>query len=136
MVFKVIKLINFFRELENYTGAQAEIKKSIENPNSSEIKEHAWSTLLPLVAKLKKFWKFSINLSQSYTALIRELTSDDDNATKQLEQKQALARQLADLLHFTLQFDRRKMENAQLQNDYSFFRYFSSLNFYFTTLDI
>ena len=82
MVFKVIKLINFFRELENYTGAQAEIKKSIENPNSSEIKEHAWSTLLPLVAKLKKFWKFSINLSQSYTALIRELTSDDDNATK------------------------------------------------------
>lgn len=114
------------KELENYTGAQAEIKKSIENPNSSEIKEHAWKTLLPLVAKLKKFWKFSINLSQSYTALIRELTSDDDNATKQLEQKQALARQLADLLHFTLQFDRRKMENAQLQNDYSFFRRLST----------
>ena len=41
---------------------------------------------------------------------------------QQLEQKQALARQLADLLHFTLKFDKRKMENAQLQNDYSFFR--------------
>ena len=93
---------------------------------------------------MKQFWAFSFDLSNSYTALISELTSDTENATKvslfsvnaeyrinnlkskrkiqQLEQKQALARQLADLLHFTLKFDKRKMENAQLQNDYSFFR--------------
>mgnify|MGYP005699653611 CR=1 FL=1 len=41
---------------------------------------------------------------------------------QQLEQKQALARQLADLLHFTLKFDAKKMEKAQIQNDYSSFR--------------
>jgi len=113
-------------ELEAYEGAQAQTKLYIQNPGNDEFKKECWESLLPLVTKMKKFWKFSFDLSTSYTELIAELTSDTENATKQLEQKQALARQLADLLHFTLKFDKRKMENAQLQNDYSFFRRLST----------
>jgi len=111
------------QELREYEGAQQDIKLSIQNPNDPDIKRKAWEKLLPLVCKMKKFWNFSSSFSSSYILLIKELTSDDSmDATKQLETKQALARQLADLLHFTLKFDKQKMENAQLQNDYSFYR--------------
>ena len=51
-----------------------------------------------------------------------QVRGTDTQYVQQLETKQALARQLADLLHFTLKFDKQKMENAQLQNDYSFYR--------------
>jgi len=113
-------------ELENYKGAAEEIKNSLLNPSDKDIKDALWETLLPLVATLRKFWQFSSALSKAYTDLIKELTSEVGAATQQLEQKQALARQLADLLHFTLKFDKKKMENSQIQNDYSWFRRLSN----------
>lgn len=113
-------------ELDQYKGAAEQIKKSIQNPNDQEIKDATWNTLLPHVASLRKFWQFSKALTTAYTDLIKELTSEEGAATHQLEQKQALARQLGDLLHFTLKFDKKKMENSQIQNDYSFFRRLSN----------
>lgn len=113
-------------ELDQYKGAAEQIKLSIQNPNDQAIKDAAWQALLPLVTSLRKFWQFSSALSKAYTDLIKELTSEEGAATQQLEQKQALARQLGDLLHFTLKFDKKKMENSQIQNDYSFFRRLSN----------
>ena len=71
-----------FRELEGYEGAQAQTKLYIQNPGNDEFKKECWESLLPLVTKMKKFWKFSFDLSTSYTELIAELTSDTENATK------------------------------------------------------
>jgi len=113
-------------ELEVYAGAAGLIKKSIENPSDQNLKDATWDALLPLVASLRKFWLFSSALSSAFVDLLKELTSEEGAATHQLEQKQALARQLADLLHFTLKFDKRKMEKSQIQNDYSFFRRLSN----------
>ncbi|XP_056157807.1 CYFIP-related Rac1 interactor B-like [Lampris incognitus] len=39
-----------------------------------------------------------------------------------LEQQQALARQFAQILHFTLRFDELKMTNPAIQNDFSYYR--------------
>ena len=69
-------------ELEGYAGAQAQTKLYIQNPGNPEYKEQCWEALLPLVTLLKKFWSFSFDLSSSYCALISELTSDNENATK------------------------------------------------------
>ena len=129
-------MILYFRDLTNYEGAAAEIKKCIQSPSDQEHKDHTWNTLLPLVVRLKRYFEFSSALTGAYIDIIRELTRHQGTAThvciselslllkniKQLEQKQALARQLGDLLHFTLNFDKKKMENSQIQNDYSFFR--------------
>lgn len=117
---------DILRDLSNYQGAAAEIKKCIQMPSDQEHKDLTWNTLLPLVARLKRFWQFSSALTNAYIAIISELTSQAGCATTQLEQKQALARQLGDLLHFTLKFDKTKMENSQIQNDYSFFRRLSN----------
>ena len=68
--------------MEAYAGAQAETKLYIQNPGNEEMKQTCWDALLPLVTKMKQFWAFSFDLSNSYTALISELTSDTENATK------------------------------------------------------
>nr|XP_029512144.1 protein FAM49A-like [Oncorhynchus nerka] len=39
-----------------------------------------------------------------------------------LEREQALAKQFAEILHFTLSFDELKMTNPAIQNDFSYYR--------------
>jgi len=41
---------------------------------------------------------------------------------KNLEEKQAVTKQFADLLHFILVFDDLKMNNSNIQNDFSYYR--------------
>lgn len=125
---------DILRDLTNYEGAAAEIKKCIQSPSDQEHKDHTWNTLLPLVVRLKRYFEFSSALTEAYIDIIRELTRHQGSATHQLEQKQALARQLGDLIHFTLNFDKKKMENSQIQNDYSFFRRLT--NFYSRMKDV
>uniref|UniRef100_A0A8C5SD79 CYFIP related Rac1 interactor A n=13 Tax=Serpentes TaxID=8570 RepID=A0A8C5SD79_LATLA len=42
--------------------------------------------------------------------------------TQHLEREQALAKQFAEILHFTLRFDELKMRNPAIQNDFSYYR--------------
>ncbi|KAG7231180.1 hypothetical protein INR49_012011 [Caranx melampygus] len=56
-------------------------------------------------------------------SLLGALTSETyDDPTQHLEREQALAKQFAEILHFTLRFDELKMTNPAIQNDFSYYR--------------
>ncbi|XP_008273934.1 protein FAM49B-like [Stegastes partitus] len=109
-------------DLQAYKGAGLEIREAIQNPGVPVVQEEAWSAVVPLVAKLKTFYEFSQKLESSLQCLLEVLTSSSSTPTQHLEQKQALARQFAHILHFTLRFDELKMTNPAIQNDFSYYR--------------
>uniref|UniRef100_A0A9J8BJ81 Family with sequence similarity 49 member Ba n=1 Tax=Cyprinus carpio carpio TaxID=630221 RepID=A0A9J8BJ81_CYPCA len=61
-------------------------------------------------------------VEDSLQGLLEFLTSSRCSPTQHLEQEQALARQFAEILHFTLRFDELKMTNPAIQNDFSYYR--------------
>uniref|UniRef100_A0A8C0YR71 Family with sequence similarity 49 member Bb n=2 Tax=Cyprinus carpio carpio TaxID=630221 RepID=A0A8C0YR71_CYPCA len=110
-------------ELQAYKGAGQEIREAIQNPNDEALQDQAWAAVVPLVGKLKKFYEFSQRLEAALHSLLRALTSETyDDPTQHLEREQALAKQFAEILHFTLCFDELKMTNPAIQNDFSYYR--------------
>ncbi|XP_057713611.1 CYFIP-related Rac1 interactor B-like [Corythoichthys intestinalis] len=109
-------------QLQAYTGAGEEIRLAIQSPGAEGVQERAWAAVLPLVTKLKRFYQFSHKLESSLRCLLNALTDPEAPATQHLEKKQALARQLALILHFTLRFDELKMTIPAIQNDFSYYR--------------
>ncbi|XP_013855868.1 protein FAM49B, partial [Austrofundulus limnaeus] len=110
------------QDLQTYRGAGEEIRQAIQNPSAELVQEKAWSAVVPLVAKLKTFYEFSQKLESSLQCLLDVLTSSSSTPTQHLESQQALARQFAHILHFTLRFDELKMTNPAIQNDFSYYR--------------
>ncbi|XP_009998927.1 PREDICTED: protein FAM49B-like [Chaetura pelagica] len=55
-------------------------------------------------------------------SLLEALTSPPYAPTQHLEREQALAKQFAEILHFTLSFDELKMTHPAIQNDFSYYR--------------
>lgn len=110
------------KELEAYKGAGGPIREAIQNPSSDEKQKDAWDAIIPLVHQLKRFFEFSLNLEKCLRELLQALTSDDQTTTQHLEAKQALAKQFAEILQYTLKFDDLKMNNPAIQNDFSYFR--------------
>ncbi|KAG7222310.1 hypothetical protein INR49_016374 [Caranx melampygus] len=96
-------------DLQAYRGAGEEIRQAIQSPSVEGVQEKAWSAVVPLVAKLKTFYEFSQKLESSLQCLLDVLTSSGSTPTQHLEQKQALARQFAHIMHFTLRFDELKV---------------------------
>ncbi|MEE6484357.1 hypothetical protein FKM82_013849 [Ascaphus truei] len=109
-------------ELQSYTGAGQEIRQAIQNPGNVQLQEEAWHAVCPLVAKLKRFYEFSLRLENALHSLLEALTSPPFAPTQHLEREQALAKQFAEILHFTLSFDELKMTNPAIQNDFSYYR--------------
>ncbi|KAK1172486.1 CYFIP-related Rac1 interactor B isoform X1 [Acipenser oxyrinchus oxyrinchus] len=109
-------------ELQAYRGAGEEIREAIQHPNDENLQEKAWSAVVPLVGKLKKFYEFSQRLEAALHGLLGALTSTPYSPTQHLEREQALAKQFAEILHFTLRFDELKMTNPAIQNDFSYYR--------------
>ncbi|KAI3374921.1 hypothetical protein L3Q82_021059 [Scortum barcoo] len=115
-------------DLQAYRGAGEEIRQAIQSPGVEGVQEKAWSAVVPLVTKLKTFYEFSQKLGEklktksSLQCLLDVLTSSSSTPTQHLEQKQALARQFAHIMHFTLRFDELKMTNPAIQNDFSYYR--------------
>ncbi|XP_073429047.1 CYFIP-related Rac1 interactor A-like isoform X1 [Dendrobates tinctorius] len=109
-------------ELQSYRGAGQEIRKAIQNPSDVHLQEEAWRAVCPLVAKLKRFYEFSLRLENALHSLLEALTSPPYAPTQHLEREQALAKQFAEILHFTLSFDELKMTNPAIQNDFSYYR--------------
>ncbi|KAG7273864.1 hypothetical protein CRUP_025925 [Coryphaenoides rupestris] len=68
----------------------------------SRCRNRPWAAVLPLVGKLKKFYLFSLKLA---------------HPRSNLEAEQALARQFAEILHFTLRFDGTQDEGNDVNNE-------------------
>uniref|UniRef100_A0A6I8N0K1 CYFIP related Rac1 interactor B n=1 Tax=Ornithorhynchus anatinus TaxID=9258 RepID=A0A6I8N0K1_ORNAN len=109
-------------DLQSYRGAGHEIREAIQNPSDDKLQEKAWGAVVPLVGKLKKFYEFSQRLEAALRGLLGALTSTPYSPTQHLEREQALAKQFAEILHFTLRFDELKMTNPAIQNDFSYYR--------------
>ncbi len=68
-------------------------------------------------------WRSCLLVSgQLVPLLLWELCSGPLPPAEQLESRQALAKQFAQLLDFVLRFDELKMSTPALQNDFSFYR--------------
>ncbi|CAK8697861.1 CYFIP-related Rac1 interactor B-like [Clavelina lepadiformis] len=109
-------------ELKSYKGAGEEIRIAISNPSNEEKQADTWHAIIPLVKQLKEFYEFSKHLQKCIQDLLRALTCQPLSPLQHLETKQALAKQFAEILHFTLKFDDLKMNNPAIQNDFSYFR--------------
>ncbi|XP_051990101.1 CYFIP-related Rac1 interactor B-like [Xyrauchen texanus] len=118
----LIEAVSILKDLQSYSGAGEAIRQAIQHPNDERVQEGAWAAVVPLVGKLKKFYEFSLKLEDSLQGLLEFLTSSRCSPTQHLEQEQALARQFAEILHFTLRFDELKMTNPAIQNDFSYYR--------------
>ncbi|XP_037541184.1 protein FAM49A isoform X2 [Nematolebias whitei] len=108
--------------LQAYKGAGQEIRDAIQNPNELSLQERAWTSVCPLVINLKTFYDFSNRLEDALKSLLESLTCPPLTPTQHLEREQALAKQFAEILHFTLRFDELKMRIPAIQNDFSYYR--------------
>jgi len=105
--------------LLTYKGCEDFIRKAITTP-SAENEEEAWRAVLPAVDQLQDFFDFATELENIFPMLLVALCNQDPKHT--LQNKQALAKQLADVLDFVLRFDDAKMVNPAIQNDFSYYR--------------
>lgn len=110
------------KELQDYQGANEEIRQAISNALNGELQELAWKAVVPLVGKLKAFYEYALELEAVLPQLLHALCAGPETPIQHLEQQQALAKQFADILHFTLTFDDLKMTNPSIQNDFSYYR--------------
>ncbi|PWA27543.1 hypothetical protein CCH79_00000241, partial [Gambusia affinis] len=104
---------NILTGLQGYKGAGLEIRDAIQNPNDMSLQERAWNSVCPLVIKLKTFYSFSLRLEEALKSLLKSLTCPPLTPTQHLERQQALAKQFAEILHFTLRFDELKVHYTQ-----------------------
>lgn len=109
-------------DLKNYSGASEAIRDAIGNPRNNDKQDFAWNIVLPLVEKLKTYYEYSIELETIMPTLLCALCTGNENLEQRLSTKQALAKQFAEILHFTLKFDDLKMTNPNIQNDFSYYR--------------
>uniref|UniRef100_A0A8C7SR40 CYRIA/CYRIB Rac1 binding domain-containing protein n=1 Tax=Oncorhynchus mykiss TaxID=8022 RepID=A0A8C7SR40_ONCMY len=109
--------------LQAYKGAGQEIRDAIQNPNDMLLQERAWNSVCPLVIRLKKFYGFSLRLEKALQGLLESLTCPPYTPTQHLEKEQALAKQFAEILHFTLLlYSFYSLRIPAIQNDFSYYR--------------
>lgn len=82
----------------------------------------AWNAVQPAVGKLKRYFEYSASLEDALPELLGALTGSDAPVYRVLEQRQAIAKLLADVLDFAFQFDALKMKTPSMQNDFSYYR--------------
>ncbi|XP_070557084.1 CYFIP-related Rac1 interactor B-like [Ptychodera flava] len=109
-------------DLQRYHGAGEEIRHAISHPSDGELQKVAWNAVGPLVSRLKKYYDYSSSLDAVVPQLLHALCAPPLTPTQHLETQQALAKQFAEILHFTLKFDELKMINPAIQNDFSYYR--------------
>lgn len=108
------------QELSDYRGAGEAIRMAISHPKDEAEQAKAWDAVCPLVSKLKSFYDYSSEVEGMLPKILQELCQSEPQ--ENLERKQALAKQCAEILSFVLKFDDLKMNNPAIQNDFSYYR--------------
>jgi hypothetical protein len=108
-------------EIDDYKGCQELARKAMANA-TKENEEAAFNGLLGCVNSIKLFYDFSKELEQVVPPLLTSLAEPHENKNQSLEDQQALAKQLALLFDFALQFDQIRMLRPHLSNDFSYYR--------------
>uniref|UniRef100_A0A8D8XXJ7 Protein FAM49A n=1 Tax=Cacopsylla melanoneura TaxID=428564 RepID=A0A8D8XXJ7_9HEMI len=108
-------------EIQFYKGAGKEIREAIATP-TPECQTKAWTTVVPLVLKLRRFYLFSTQLEEIVPKILLHLCSGPEPIAQHLDTQQALVKQFAEILEFVLKFDEHKMKTPAIQNDFSYYR--------------
>jgi len=110
------------RLLEEYKGCAELTRKAMSSP-SVETETAAFEGLLMAVDSIATFFDFSKQLERALSELLLTLAQPAEAEVKQsLADQQALARQLALIFDFALQFDALRMARPNLCNDFSYYR--------------
>ncbi|RDD41336.1 Protein FAM49A [Trichoplax sp. H2] len=109
-------------DLESYKGATEEIRDAISQPNNDYQQRQTWREVCKFVTVLKRLYEYSQEIENIVPQLLYPLCSGPRTPIEHCQSQQALIKQFAEVLHFTLIFDRLKMKNPAIQNDFSYFR--------------
>jgi hypothetical protein len=88
-VAEVLKKAKDIEEkLRCYQGAGEPIRQAISQPKSEEVQANAWRIVCPLVAQLKEFYEYSLQLERVLVVLLETLTAADITPVEHLEKQQ------------------------------------------------
>ncbi|KAL3897013.1 MAG: hypothetical protein SGCHY_003705 [Lobulomycetales sp.] len=110
---------SLLESLRSYSGCGEHIRKAISSP-SPETEEAAWNAVCPAVGQLKQFYELAMQIDECFGKTLQFLCSGP--VLENLEQCQATAKKLADILYISAQFDEIKIGNPSIQNDFSYYR--------------
>jgi len=113
------------KSIEDYKGCRDVVRKAMSQP-SPENDKAAFDALLVVVNDIASFFEYAKKLEDMLPGLLIFLSKPPADEKKQSVEDQqdtaALAKQLADVLDFTLRFDQRRMLRPTLSNDFSYYR--------------
>lgn len=113
----VLKAIN------EYKGAAEACRLAMsDGKNNPQLEEDAFLALVGCVRDIKLMTDFAEELTEVLPLLLRALAEPTEEKKHTLDDQQALAKQLAQLLDFILKFDRQRMQTFVLPNDFSYYR--------------
>ncbi|KHJ76398.1 hypothetical protein OESDEN_23982 [Oesophagostomum dentatum] len=104
------------------SGATEEIRMSLQNPHDLALRDLTMNVVEDFVARIRCYFELSLRIEKLVPELLWDLCSGPLPPEEQLDRKQSLARQLARLVDFVLDFDAAKMCTPALQNDFSHYR--------------
>lgn len=116
------KAPEIIQDISTYQGAGNFIREAISRPWDERAQLRALHAILPNVKRIEKYYTFAKEIEAVAPVLLECLCGDELSAAEQLDRRQALAKQLALLLHFVLKFDDIKMCTPSIQNDFSYYR--------------
>ncbi|PNJ76219.1 LOW QUALITY PROTEIN: FAM49B isoform 27, partial [Pongo abelii] len=96
-------------------------ERAIQHPADEKLQEKAWGAVVPLVGK-KEILRIFSEVRSSIKRSSGSLNKYPIFSHPASRARQALAKQFAEILHFTLRFDELKMTNPAIQNDFSYYR--------------
>lgn len=116
------------QQLDTYTSVATLARAAMQNPNP-QTELAAYQHAQQCVEKILLFYKFSLSLEEIAPQLLQTLVSQSGDTTststgttrQSFQDQQALARQLADLFSFALQFDGKRIMFTY-QNDFSMYK--------------
>lgn len=114
------------KTIDDYQGCQDQVRKALTTP-SQETERAAFEALLVVVGHIALFFDYAKKLEDTFPILLDRLSRPSVNESKDhkqlsLEQQQALTKQLADILDFSLRFDNLRMNRPSMSNDFSYYR--------------
>lgn len=118
----LVKAPEILADLRSYAGAGEQIRLAISNPSNVGFQDDAWQKVHPLVVRLRRYYDYALELETSLCLVLGVVCSPEMHALEHLEKQQAVTKQFAEILHFTLSFDDLKMTNPAIQNDFSYYR--------------
>lgn len=103
-------------------GATDVIRQSLQNHHDLSLRNLAMNLVVEFVSRIRCYFELSLRIEKLVPDLLWDLCSGPLPPEEQLDRKQSLARQLARVVDFVLDFDAVKMCTPALQNDFSHYR--------------